>query len=134
MAAMPVTAAIEIAVRLRACEHYAEAGMPNPQLPGPQAVVGEQEVPHRMGLAGLCPSAVGRTELVHPFVMRPLADGPVVLVEQAIRHRRAVPDIRHRRAVPDIRHGAPCPGRPRQRLRPGPRASPSPTRWPRRRW
>src|SRR6201999_1075961 len=104
LTATPVTAAIEVAVRPRACERHAETGVPDPQLPGPQAVVGEQEIPYRVGLACLRPPAVGPTELVDPFLVHPLAHGPVVLAQSDIRLRRAVPDIRLRRAVPDIRH------------------------------
>src|SRR6185312_3066151 len=64
----PVTAAIEIAVCRRACERHAETGVPDPQLPGPQAVVGEQEIPYRVGLARLRPPAMGQAELVDPFL------------------------------------------------------------------
>ena len=45
--------------RCRPAQHDAEAGMPDPQLARPQAVVAEQEVPDRMRLADLRAPACG---------------------------------------------------------------------------
>ena len=50
-----VAAAVEVTPRRLAGERHAEAGVPDPQLARAQAVVGEQEIPHRVGLARLRP-------------------------------------------------------------------------------
>ncbi len=112
-----VPGAVEVAIRSHSAENGAVAGMPDTQLAGSQAVVGEQEVEHRVRLAGP-PSLQVRPQ---EFVGSPAVGGgafqPVVRHrgEPRIRHR-GEPRIRHR-GEPRIRHR----GEPRIRHRGEPR-------------
>ncbi len=93
-----------------ACD--AVPGVPAAQLARLQAVVAEQEVPHRVSLAAPRPLLVWRDEAVHPLGVQPFPLGPLRLVEN-----HQVEDA--------LRHG----GSRRERYPPsprrGPRASPS---------
>src|SRR3954447_16864067 len=81
-----VAGAAQVALRRRAAKRYAEPGVPDSQLPRPQAVVGEQEIPYRMRLTGPRSTAMRLTEVVHPLVVQPFASGPVGLIERRLRH------------------------------------------------
>src|SRR4029079_19038549 len=64
-----VSSAVKVRSRrpaVRSAQHDAVAGMPDPKLARPQAVVAEQEVPHRMWLPRLGAAAAEGAGSVHP--------------------------------------------------------------------
>ena len=64
VAILGIAAAAPIATdRFAAGEHHPVAGVPAAQLPWPQAVVAEQEVPHRMGLTNAGRLTCGATNV-----------------------------------------------------------------------
>ena len=83
---LAVARAVQVPPRGSA-EHDAEAGMPDPQLPGPQAVVLKQEVPHRMWLAHTHAAKMRLDEFLDPAPIFVGSGGPVALGKQCVSHR-----------------------------------------------
>ncbi len=116
---------------LVALQRHPVTGMPAAQLAGPQAVVAEQEVPHRMRLTDLCPLRVRGDESLDPPGVSVSTGHPLLGIQpRGTFIARLLPGPFRPASSPvaGFRHALSRRARDRPGLAPGPPARPSPPR------